>query len=201
MADTRSDGDRTRQRILDAALPLFAEHGYAGTSVRTVAAAAGVNVATLAYHFADKAGLYATVVQRLHEDLAAAFPTPSPAASPEAAVRSWVAAGWSFAVAHRPHLRLLLRHVLDHGAQPDVVMEQWSDALLDRGAALLALVRPDWPAPRRRLLLLSLQHLTVRLVLEDPVQLAHMSGLPEDRVPDDVVAWLGDMAVRLLELR
>ena len=36
----------TRERVLASALPLFAEHGYAGTPVRAIAAAAGVNVAT-----------------------------------------------------------------------------------------------------------------------------------------------------------
>ena len=58
----RADGARTRERILAEALPLFAARGFAGTSVRQVAAAAEVNVATLAYHFSDKQGLYDAVV-------------------------------------------------------------------------------------------------------------------------------------------
>lgn len=54
----RSDGDDTRARLLQAALRLFSEHGFARTSVRAIAVAAGTNVAAIAYHFGDKAQLY-----------------------------------------------------------------------------------------------------------------------------------------------
>lgn len=47
----------TRDRIVDAALRLFAERGTAGVSVRAVADAAGVTVPGLYYHFASKADL------------------------------------------------------------------------------------------------------------------------------------------------
>ncbi|MCW2614358.1 MAG: transcriptional regulator, TetR family [Frankiales bacterium] len=44
----------TRQRILDTALALFAEHGYAGTSIRDIADELGVTKAAVHYHFAAK---------------------------------------------------------------------------------------------------------------------------------------------------
>lgn len=44
-----------------AALRLFAEQGYAKTSTRELAEAAGVNVAQIRYYFGDKAGLYRAV--------------------------------------------------------------------------------------------------------------------------------------------
>lgn len=47
-----------RQRLLGAALRLFAQQGYARTSTREIAEAAGVNVAAISYYFGDKAGLY-----------------------------------------------------------------------------------------------------------------------------------------------
>jgi AcrR family transcriptional regulator len=47
----------TRDRIVDAALRLFAERGAAAVSVREVADAAGVTVPGLYYHFASKADL------------------------------------------------------------------------------------------------------------------------------------------------
>jgi len=47
-----------RQRLLEAGLRLFAQQGYARTSTREVAEAAGVNVAAISYYFGDKAGLY-----------------------------------------------------------------------------------------------------------------------------------------------
>src|SRR3989344_5018870 len=54
----RSDGEDTRVRLLRAALQLFSERGFAQTSVRSIAEAAGTNVAAIAYHFGDKARLY-----------------------------------------------------------------------------------------------------------------------------------------------
>ena len=55
---TRSDGVEARARLLHAALRLFAEKGFANTSTRELAAAAGVNIAAISYYFGDKAGLY-----------------------------------------------------------------------------------------------------------------------------------------------
>jgi AcrR family transcriptional regulator len=51
----------TRSRLLEAALRLFAEKGYAQTSTREICLAAGVNAASIHYYFGDKAGLYRAV--------------------------------------------------------------------------------------------------------------------------------------------
>ncbi|RYF79094.1 MAG: DUF1956 domain-containing protein, partial [Comamonadaceae bacterium] len=56
---TRSDGIEARSRLLYAALALFAEKGFAKTSTREIALAAGANIAAISYYFGDKAGLYA----------------------------------------------------------------------------------------------------------------------------------------------
>jgi AcrR family transcriptional regulator len=58
---TRSDGVEARNRLLDAALQLFAEQGFAKTSIREIALAAQANVASISYYFGDKAGLYRAV--------------------------------------------------------------------------------------------------------------------------------------------
>ncbi|MBC7452255.1 MAG: CerR family C-terminal domain-containing protein [Massilia sp.] len=55
---TRSDGVQSRERLLLAAMRLFAEQGFAKTSTREIALAAGVNIASISYYFRDKAGLY-----------------------------------------------------------------------------------------------------------------------------------------------
>lgn len=200
MTRTRTDGDRTRERIIEVALPLFAAHGYAGTSVRTVASAAGVNVATLAYHFSDKEGLYDTIVQRLHTELAEGFPSDPPAGTPAEVLRWWTRAGWTFVNDHRDHVRLLVRHLLDHGALPEVVLDRWSEQLLVRADAIVAVFRPDWPSSRRRLLVLSMMHLVVRLAIEDRGQLSAMTGIPQDRLEEEIVDWLASMLARELGL-
>jgi AcrR family transcriptional regulator len=57
----RSDGEQSRERLLHSALALFAQHGYAKTSTRDIADAAGTNLAAISYYFGDKAGLYRAV--------------------------------------------------------------------------------------------------------------------------------------------
>ncbi len=48
----------TRRRILEAAERLFLEHGFDGTSLRMLTAAAGVNLAAVNYHFGGKDELF-----------------------------------------------------------------------------------------------------------------------------------------------
>lgn len=48
-----------RGQILTAARTSFTEHGYAGTSLREVAAGAGVDVALVSYYFGSKENLFA----------------------------------------------------------------------------------------------------------------------------------------------
>lgn len=58
---TRSDGIEARQMLLRTALRLFSEKGFAKTSTRAIAQAAGANIAAISYYFGDKAGLYRAV--------------------------------------------------------------------------------------------------------------------------------------------
>ncbi|MGE4359676.1 MAG: TetR/AcrR family transcriptional regulator, partial [Lysobacteraceae bacterium] len=51
----------TKQRILDVAEALFAEHGFAGTSLRLVTSQAEVNLAAVNYHFGSKDNLITEV--------------------------------------------------------------------------------------------------------------------------------------------
>ncbi|MGJ7494700.1 CerR family C-terminal domain-containing protein [Variovorax sp. RT4R15] len=52
----------TRGRLLQAAAELFVESGFRGTTIRSVCAAAGVNVSMVNYHFRSKEHLYAEVL-------------------------------------------------------------------------------------------------------------------------------------------
>lgn len=83
----RRDGEASRERLLTAALSLFAQHGYARTSTRDIAEAAGTNVASIAYYFGDKAGLYRAVFEGPMQPVCAFLPDPTEAATLEQMLR------------------------------------------------------------------------------------------------------------------
>jgi len=62
MANTRLDSDDRRRAIVTAAVPLFARNGFAGTTTRELASAAGVSEALLFRHFPSKQSLYREIL-------------------------------------------------------------------------------------------------------------------------------------------
>ena len=62
--ESASPAPDTRDRIVDIAERLFAEHGFDGTSLRQITVAANVNLAAVNYHFGSKEDLYAQVFLR-----------------------------------------------------------------------------------------------------------------------------------------
>jgi AcrR family transcriptional regulator len=54
----------TKDKILDAAEGLFADHGFAATSLRQITAEANVNLAAVNYHFKSKEALLSAVIER-----------------------------------------------------------------------------------------------------------------------------------------
>ena len=59
----------TKDRILGAAEELFAQHGFAGTSLRQVTSRADVNIAAVNYHFGSKENLVNEVFRRRMDDM------------------------------------------------------------------------------------------------------------------------------------
>ncbi len=69
-----------RRKLLTIASDLFATKGYDATSIRDVAAAAGMNSASLYYHFPSKEEMFIAVenasVDKIHDRVAAALAVP-----------------------------------------------------------------------------------------------------------------------------
>lgn len=68
-----SEAESGRDRITDAAAELFLRRGYAQTSLRDIAAAAGIKAGSIYYHFDSKEALLADVLQRGIAVMEAAF--------------------------------------------------------------------------------------------------------------------------------
>jgi AcrR family transcriptional regulator len=62
----KSQAHATYERIVEVATQLFAEHGYHGVSMREIAAAVDLNIATISYHIGSKQELYREVHTRAY---------------------------------------------------------------------------------------------------------------------------------------
>jgi len=75
-------GDARRDEIVAAAVRLFAEHGYAGTTTDAVARAAGISQPYVVRLFGSKRALFVAVVDYAFDEIAGALArvprTPSP---------------------------------------------------------------------------------------------------------------------------
>ncbi len=69
----RTDPD-TRLRLLEAAGPVFARHGFREATVREICLRAEVNVAAINYHFGDKLELYSQTIGRCMRDGLTRYP-------------------------------------------------------------------------------------------------------------------------------
>lgn len=73
--ERQRDSERTKERILDAAIEEFSAKGFAGARVSEIAARAGVNQQLITYYFDGKEGLYREIGRRWRAYEAQAFPS------------------------------------------------------------------------------------------------------------------------------
>lgn len=62
---SRTDGEATRLRIIEAAGQVVAEKGYQDTTSKEICKRAGVNLAAVNYHFGSRDGLYLAVISEV----------------------------------------------------------------------------------------------------------------------------------------
>ena len=72
----RSNGEQSRQKILEAAAEVAGERGYEGTSIAAVSAKCGLPASSIYWHFKDKDDLIAAVIEASFERWLAAVELP-----------------------------------------------------------------------------------------------------------------------------
>ena len=80
----RAGSEDKRARILNEAVVLFGEHGYAGTSLADIANAADISKAGLLHHFSSKDELFCKVLERRDREDALSILAESPAVDGDA---------------------------------------------------------------------------------------------------------------------
>ncbi|MDP3887403.1 TetR/AcrR family transcriptional regulator [Hydrogenophaga sp.] len=120
--DERDEGNR-RQTLMHAAAKLFRQYGFAATSTRDIATAAGMRSGSPFYHFENKEALLAGV---MHEGMQSALRRQT--AAMDGAAAAGAAAGQKLSA--RECLRVLVRNHLDVLLGPDsdfipVMLYEW----------------------------------------------------------------------------
>jgi len=120
--DERDDGNR-RQALMRAAAKLFRQYGFAATSTRDIATAAGMRSGSPFYHFENKEALLAGV---MHEGMQSALRRQT--AAMDGAAAAGAAAGQTLSA--RECLRVLVRNHLEVLLGPDsdfipVMLYEW----------------------------------------------------------------------------
>lgn len=109
-------GKLARERILKASEPLFADRGFYGTSMRDVAEASELPLASVVYHFARKEKLYAAILGEIAEQLIGEMDAAR-AANPDAPLEHAVRALIRWSLGNPGRNRLLVRELLDNHAR------------------------------------------------------------------------------------
>lgn len=135
----------TKERLIEAACPIFAEKGYHETTVAEICEAAGANIAAVNYHFGDKESLYDAVWRRAFAITASTYPID--AGLPEKPTLEDYIFAYASAMLHRIFSEdeaglfpKLLSHEL---AGPTLALEKIArDALFPQGRHLRAVIAP-----------------------------------------------------------
>lgn len=67
VATAKASAPGARERLLAAAIDVFGRRGFAGSTTRMIASAAGVNLQAITYHFGGKQGLYLAAADHIAE--------------------------------------------------------------------------------------------------------------------------------------
>lgn len=107
----------SRDAILDAAQLCFATQGFVASTIKDIAAQAGVNSALLYYYFRDKESLYQAVLDRLVREIVRhGMERLDAPGSPEARLRAFLQLFGEIFGGHPHFYRLMLRELVDYAA-------------------------------------------------------------------------------------
>lgn len=126
--------EESSERILQAALELFARHGYERTSVRAIAQEAGVSQGLLYNYFDGKAALLHAIFARIMEDIQASFARADRGTTPREKLENLIREALNIVRTRRPawmlYYTLRMQPAVLEGLAGDLA--QWIDQVHTR---------------------------------------------------------------------
>jgi TetR/AcrR family transcriptional regulator len=109
-----ANGDTTREQLLAVAEKVFAEHGFAGASFRTLGNAAGLSNAAILYYFASKKKLYAAVLARVEDSFRTGLASLDFSGNPLERVRRIVDYQLAWGRTHPTYVQIMMRDLVEN---------------------------------------------------------------------------------------
>ncbi len=151
-------------RLLDAALQEFAEHGKAGARTQRIAERAGVNKQLIHYYYKTKSGLYAAVLAHAADAVASQLgKLPLVGLTAVERLRRLVRGQFDFLLQHADHTAVLVS-ATEGGAWADRAIRPIADLLRDGQATGFFRDDLDAESQARLALLLTLGYFAARPV-------------------------------------
>jgi AcrR family transcriptional regulator len=123
----------TREKLLQAAIQVFSESGYEGSTVRMICRRAGVNIALVSYHFGDKLALYRAVIRYVTDSdarMELIRRSAQEGSSPEEALRLLIRSLLERLIAKKAQSGLHFRLMLNELANPTTVLTDEIEATI-----------------------------------------------------------------------
>ncbi len=196
-----AEPSETAERILAAALEVFAMQGFDGTTTRAVATSAGANLGLIKYYFGSKEELWRAVVTRVFESLFATLAAEAPPRITSADdLRRLIRVFTDFSARHSDFVRMMNDEGKREGPRADWLVETHGRPLFEAGSAYLQQARDLGLVPEADMLHLYYIFLgaTVMLFSQAP-EVRRMTGIDPASSPEIARAHADALIALLLK--
>lgn len=145
-----------REKIMQAAVELIAESGYASVSISAIGKRAGIVGSGVYRHFDSKAAVLVAIFEQVIDDLLSGLPTDAEIASdPPAALSSAIAAQIDFVVGKRPIAQVYYGEIKSLSDLDSRRLRRKQRKYIERWVDLVSVLRSDLSEAATRVLVHS----------------------------------------------
>lgn len=189
-----SSTEEALDAIFKVSIPLFAKHGFSGVSIRQVATAVEVSIATIYHHFPDKKALYLSSIEASFKNKAVALEAAlQDEGSPEEQLKRFLFR-FTELMANDQDFRLLLQRELLE-ADEERLSKLANNVFLTQFVNVLKLAERISPNRDAHMTAISLFSMIFYHLEAAPIRAFLPGGKPEHEDPDYIAEHVFDLLV------